>query len=95
MLGGDIVGYGGRLRPRMDGQSELVMVNGEYLFGLEVENDFLKVCGRSVDIFPTGIVLPVFQECQINGTEALVYLSKALVIASIATYIHLAAGSFD
>ena len=79
----------------MDGKGELVMVNGENLLGLEVENDFFEVFGRSVDIFPIGVVLSVLQERQINRSEAFVYLSKTLVIASVTADIDLTTTRFD
>ena len=56
-----VVYYAVRLVPRMNGQSEFVMVDGEDLLGLEIKDDFLKVFRRGVDIFPIGIVLPILQ----------------------------------
>ena len=95
VLGRNIVRHGGWFRPGMDGESELVMVDGEDLLGLEVEDDFLEVLGGGVDIFPIGIVLSVFQERQVHGAETIVYLGKAFVVASVAADIDLTTFSFD
>ena len=61
VFGCNIVCHGGRFVPWMDGQSELVMVDGEDLFGLEVHDNLFEVFRHGVDIFPIGVVLTVFQ----------------------------------
>ena len=71
------------------------MVNGEDLFGLEIQDDLFEVFGRGVDIFPIGIVLPVFQKCKVNRSKAFVYLSKTLIVASVTSDIDLATTGFD
>ena len=95
MFGGEGAGDRGGFGPGMDGKSKLIVVDGEDLTGLEVEDDLLEVGGRSVDIAPRGIILTVFQEREVHGTETLVNLAKAHIIASVAAYIDLTTGGFD
>lgn len=76
MFGGEGAGDGGGFGPGMDGKSELIVVDGEDLLGLEIQDNFFEIFGRRVDIFPIGIVLTVFQESKVNRAKPLVYLSK-------------------
>lgn len=95
MLGCNVVCRAIRFEPRMDGKSELVMVNGEDLLGLEIQDDFFEVLRRRVDIFPISVVLTIFQESKVNRAKPLVYLSKTLVISSVAADIDHTSTGFD
>ena len=71
------------------------MVDGEDLLGLEVHDNLFEVFRRGVDIFPIGVVLPVFQQRQINCSEAFVYFREALIVASVTANIDLTTSRFD
>ena len=91
----DFVCHAIRFVPWVDRQRELVVVDSEDLLSLEVQNNFFEVFRRGVYIFPTGIVLPIFQERQIHSTKVFVYLAEALVVASVTADIDLTSAGFD
>ena len=94
MFGCNIVRHAVWFGPSVRGESELMVMNSEILLGLEIQDNFFKVFGCSVDVFPIGIVLTVFQECEINSSEMLMYLTKALIITAVATDIDLTFSGF-
>ena len=94
VLGCYLMRHAIRLIPWMDRQSKLVMVNRKDLLGLEVEYDFLKVFRRGMDITPVFVILPVLEKSEVDSAKTLMYLAKALVIASIAAYIDFATDGF-
>ena len=84
-----------RFVPRVFGESELVMMDGEDGFGIEVPYGAFQTFGRGVYQRPVAVILPVLQKCQIDLSELFVHTFETTVIASIAADIDLATVGLD
>ena len=84
------VGFG----PGVFGEGELVVVDGEDRFGIEVQDGLFQALGRGVDVSPVGVILTVFENRHINLAELLADTPKPTVIASVTTDVNFATAFF-
>ena len=87
----ELLGFG----PGVLGESELVVMDGEDRFGLQIQYGVLQIFGGGVNQRPVVVVLPVFQKRQIDLSELLSDTFETSVIASVAADINLAVPIFD
>ena len=59
---GDVVRHTVRLIPRMLGKGEFVVVDGEHLLRLQVQNGLFQTFGCGMNIFPVFVILSVFED---------------------------------
>ena len=87
----DAVGFG----PGVFGEGELVMMDGEDGFGLQIQDGVLQTFGSGVNQRPVVVILPVFEQRQIDLSKLFADALETTVIASIAADIDLATAIFN
>ena len=87
----ELFGFG----PGVFGESELVVMDGEDGFGIEIDDGKFQTFRRGVNQRPVVVVLSVFEQCQINLSKLFADSLETTVIASVAADIDLATTIFN